>query len=166
MRICFYIDRYVANDDILFAPSTNKWINEDVTVTVSFGENLTPTSLTCTGEEGIDYTINGTTSVIVKTNNQTITAIGTDTEGKTITKTFTISNIDKIVPTVSISPNGGIYTIQSDESKETIETTITASDTGGSEIKDIKYTWSTSNTEKPYFSSGLENKRSKCNGKL
>ena len=149
VRISFYIDRYVAENDILMVPSTTAWTNEEVTVTVSLGEDLTPVSLTCTGTSGTDYTINGTTSVVVKTNNQTVKAIATDANGNTVTRTLTISNIDKVAPTVSLGTNGGKYIISTDETNITIETTITANDEGGSNLKTLQYAWSTSNTDEP-----------------
>ena len=87
---------------IILSSSTNEWTNENVTVTANWSGDVTQKSLTCTGTEGTDYTLNGTTNVIVMTNKQTITATALDKAGNTITKTLKVSIIDKNAPTVQV----------------------------------------------------------------
>ena len=54
-----------------------------------------------------NYTVNGTTNVVVKTNERTVTARAEDIAGNAITKTYKVTNIDKLKPTVTFSQNGG-----------------------------------------------------------
>ena len=131
-----------ANRIILTANRTD-WVNQDITVTVQYGANLTQArTLGCNGTNGNDYTVNGTSNVIVKTNGKTVTASAKDTMGNMITASLSINNIDKANPTVSFAPNGGTY-IKSTESNTTIRARVTVSDTGGSGIYagSLKYAW-------------------------
>ena len=139
------------NELILTAnPSANIWTNEEVVVTAKYGANLTKNkTITSTGTANVDYTVNGTTSVTVKTNNQTVTATAEDIAGNKIIKTYQVTNIDKELPTVSLSPNGGDKYTMPTSGNATIKTTLTAEDAGGSELNTLEYAWSTSDTEEP-----------------
>ena len=144
----------IANQIILTADQTN-WINEDVTVTAIFGSNLTQNkTLTSTGTEGADYEIHGVEEVVVKTNGKTITATAEDVAGNKIVVTLTIANIDKVLPVVTLSPNGGNYTMPSTGDAK-INTSITAEDpaktetSGQSKLKTLTYAWSQSKEEEP-----------------
>ena len=68
--------------------------------------------------------------------------------------------MDKTLPTVTLSQNGGTYAIPTGASKATIKTRLTAGDTGGSNLKTLQYAWSTSNTTAPTswtnFTNGAE----------
>lgn len=135
---------------IKLTPNTTSWTNQNVKVTASYGSTLTQNkTLTCTGTSGTNYTVDGTTSVTVITNNKTITATAKDAAGNQITKTLTIANIDKELPTVTLSPNGGNYTIPQGNSTIAISTKLTATDTGGSNLNTLQYAWSRSNTSEP-----------------
>ena len=53
---------------IILTANRTDWVNQDVTVSVRYGANLTESrTLGCNGANGTDYTVNGTTNVIVKT---------------------------------------------------------------------------------------------------
>ena len=126
-----------------------EWTNEDITLKVEWGDNLTQgNKITCTGEEGKDYIINEDGTVIIKTNGTTVTVEGTDEAGNKIEQTITIQNIDKTAPVVTLSPNGGGFTLPSQGTAK-INTTLTATDGEGSGLGALQYAWSTSNTEEP-----------------
>lgn len=134
---------------ITFEIEPDEWTNGEVTVTPIYGTNLTQNrTLTSSGTSGTDYIINGTTNVKVKTNGIIITATAQDKAGNKVKATTTINNIDKELPIVSISPNGGNYEISSNESA-TIKATLTAEDKGRSGLNKLEYAWSQSNTTEP-----------------
>ena len=136
-------------NNITFDISETDWTNGTVTIKPVYGENLTQNkTLTSTGTSGTDYTIDGTTEVIVKTNRVTVTATAQDIAGNTVIATKTVTNIDKEVPTITIETNGGRYTIRDNE-EITIKTKVKAEDINGSGIKTVQYAWSHSNTEEP-----------------
>ena len=122
-------------------PSAENWTNNDVTVIPTYGQNLIQNkTLTCTGTENTDYQKNGITNIIVKTNNQIVTATAEDTAGNKITTTLTVSNIDKKIPTVEFSPNGGTdYIILPGQTTADISVKLTANDEGGSNLDKLQY---------------------------
>ena len=122
-------------------PSAENWTNNDVTVIPTYGQNLIQNkTLTCTGKENTDYQKNGITNIIVKTNNQIVTATAEDTAGNKITTTLTVSNIDKKIPTVEFSPNGGTdYIILPGQTTADISVKLTANDEGGSNLDKLQY---------------------------
>ena len=140
----------VANQITLTAnPTETNWTNGNVTVTASFGSNLTQErKLTCTGTAGTDYVVNGSTSVVVKTNGKTVTAEAKDVAGNKIVATLNITNIDKTLPTVQLSPNGGSFILPATGGAK-IGTTLTATDGEGSGLATLQYAWSTSNSQEP-----------------
>ena len=134
---------------ITFDIEPTEWTNGEVTVTPKYGSNLTKNkTLTSTGAQGTDYIINGATEVKVKTNGITVTATAQDTVGNTITAKTTINNIDKELPTVTLSQNGGNYAMPT-SGNAIIKTTIEAKDNGGSGLNKLEYAWSQSNTSEP-----------------
>ena len=134
---------------ITFDIEPTEWTNGEVTVTPKYGANLTKNkTLTSTGAQGTDYIINGATEVKVKTNGITVTATAQDTVGNTITAKTTINNIDKELPTVTLSQNGGNYAMPT-SGNAIIKTTIEAKDNGGSGLNKLEYAWSQSNTSEP-----------------
>ena len=134
---------------IIFDIEPTEWTNGEVTVTPKYGANLTKNkTLTSTGAQGTDYIINGATEVKVKTNGITVTATAQDTVGNTITAKTTINNIDKELPTVTLSQNGGNYAMPT-SGNAIIKTTIEAKDNGGSSLNKLEYAWSQSNTSEP-----------------
>ena len=140
----------VANTITLTAnPTETNWTNGDVTVTVIYGANLTQErKLACTGTAGTDYVINGSASVVVKTNGKTVTAEAKDVAGNKIVATLNITNIDKTLPTVQLSQNGGSYILPATGGAK-IGTTLTATDGEGSGLATLQYAWSTSNSQEP-----------------
>ena len=134
--------------------STTEWTNQDITATIEY-PNITISS---TRKAGYGSTLaNAQTtasSATAPTTNVTVTANGyiyataTDSAGNVITASKQITNIDKTLPTVTLSPNGGSYA-KPTSGNATIKTKITASNTGGSGLKTLQYAWSTSNTTEP-----------------
>ena len=146
----FEIKSNTANENkITFEIEPKEWTNGEVTVTPKYGSNLSKNkTLTSTGAQGTDYIINGATEVKVKTNGITVTATAQDTVGNTITAKTTINNIDKELPTVTLSQNGGNYAMPT-SGNAIIKTTIEAKDNGGSGLNKLEYAWSQSNTSEP-----------------
>ena len=142
-------------NQIILTPDKTEWTNEDVTVKVTYGANLTENrKLTCTGTSGEDYIVNGLQNVVVKRNKKTITAEAEDVAGNKIVATLKIENIDKDLPIVEMIPNIGIYTMPT-VGKAKISTRIIAEDVGDSGLDVLQYAWSTSNTTIP--STGWKN---------
>ena len=136
-------------DLITLTPNPSDWTNEDVTVTIDYDETITGDKIiTVTGTEGEDYEIVGDTEVIIKTNGQTITVTVTTETGEEIVNEITINNIDKVLPTVTITPNGQ-KVVMPDSGLATIQTTLKAEDKGGSGLNLLQYAWSTSSTQEP-----------------
>ena len=122
---------------IKLTPDYTDWTATDIKVTATYGINLTPTSLTCTGTSGTDYTVNGITSVAVKSNNQTVTATAVDKAGNIITTTLTITKIDKNSPIVTASAES--VTITEGDIND-IKGYFTYSENGDAPISSIVYT--------------------------
>ncbi len=135
------------NGKIILTPDKTNWTNTDVKVTVSYGSNLTNSkTLTCTGTVNTDYTVSVISYVMVKTNSKTVTATAKDGFGNMVTKTLQISNIDKLNPTVNVSPSSD------NNATDTKQITITTGDTGGSGLSSTniyQFQWSTSSTSAP-----------------
>ena len=139
---------------IAIKTSTTTWTNQNITVTIAYPDVTTSS----TRKAGYGTTLanaqTAATSATAPTTSVTVTANGyvyataTDTAGNVITASKQITNIDKVVPTVTLSPNGGSYA-KPTSGNATIKTTITAADTGGSGLKTLQYAWSTSNTTEP-----------------
>ena len=126
-------------NQITLTPSKTEATNEDVIVTANYGKNLTQERLlTCTGNVNTDYIVNGTSSVTVKTNGQTVTASAKDIAGNTVTKSYTVNNITRTAPTVSVNSNETLAKMQ------TATVTIGDEDNGlAGGTYTIKYTWTT-----------------------
>ena len=146
-------------------PSETNWTNGNVTVNVSYGSYLTQSkTLTCTGTKETDYTINGTTNVVVKTNGRTVEATAKDIAGNIVKGTLTVVNIDKISPSVTFTPNGKQGYMEND----TIETKVNVDDGDGSGVGTLKYAWSTSDKTQPTswvtFNNGSNISKTNCTG--
>lgn len=123
-------------NSIKLTPNYNTWTNTDVTVTVSFGSNLTQgKTLTCTGTAGTDYTKNGTTSIVVKSNNQTVKATAKDAAGNTVTASLTITIIDKDEPTAPVIA----VSSQTYATSQTVSVVTPSNDGDGSGIAYYEY---------------------------
>jgi hypothetical protein len=137
--IGFDIDSTPPENPIMVAsPSTPTIENVLVTITYSTDSVIQ--------EYSLDGTIwsNYTSPVIVTENNTTVYARGKKSSGSVSgVATLTVTNIDKIVPTVTYGTNGG--------SVQTASTTVTANDLGGSDINvsTLQYIWDTQNTIEP-----------------
>ena len=139
---------------IAIKTSTTEWTNKDITATITYPDVTTNS----TRKAGYGTTLANaqtasnsatapTTSVTVSANGY-VFATATDSAGNVVTSSKQITNIDKTLPTVTLSPNGGSYA-KPTSGNATIKTKITASDTGGSGLKTLQYEWSTSNTTEP-----------------
>ena len=122
---------------IKLTPDYTDWTANDITVTATYGTKLTPISLSCTGTSGTDYGVNGTTSVAVKTNNQTVTAIAVDKAGNVVTATLTVTKIDKNVPIVTA--NAESITITEGDVNDP-KGYFTYSENGGASITSVECT--------------------------
>ena len=141
---------------ITLTPDKTTWTNTNVTVSATYGEFLTENkTLTCDGTINTNYTVNGTTNVVVKTNERTVTARAEDIAGNAITKTYKVTIIDKLKPTVTFSQNGGDKYVMPTTGNAKITTRLTAWDQaktandGQSNLQIAQYAWSQSNTVEP-----------------
>ena len=106
-------------------------------------------------------TTNGKGSILFDVQrNETLRFRTVDNMGNISAESTLEVKMDKTLPTVTLSQNGGTYAIPTGASKATIKTRLTAGDTGGSNLKTLQYAWSTSNTTAPTswtnFTSGAE----------
>ena len=145
--------------------NTTAWTNGNVTLTgkardlgsgISYYQFSTNSGLTSSSSGWTSIT--NTTAEISKT--YTVTKNGTyyfyakDASGNVNKKSIVVSNIDKIVPTVSVSPTSGKYK-KENSNNANITVKISASDSGGSGLNVLQYAWSTSSTSQP--TSGWQN---------
>lgn len=129
---------------IRFNEKVTGFTTEDITVTN--GTKGTFTQVT----EGSVYRVAVTTAAN-QNNTQTIaiSADGcTDIAGNGIAATSKEVVIDRVAPTVTLSPNGGTYNITPENTTVPVSTTLTASDTG-SGIAGLSYAWGTSKSTEP-----------------
>ena len=106
-------------------------------------------------------TTNGKGSILFDVQrNETLRFRTVDNMGNISSESTLEVKMDKTLPTVTLSQNGGTYAIPTGASKATIKTRLTAGDTGGSNLKTLQYAWSTSNTTAPTswtnFTNGAE----------
>lgn len=142
-------------------PSTTAWTNQDVIVTATAQDQAETKEYGCSGIQyyqlstnaGLNLSSPGWQTIPANTGRVTQTAAaaqnGTyyfyfkDQAGNVNKKNITISNIDKIKPTITIHPNTGTYA-------KNRQITITAADAGGSGLKgnnEYQFYLSSSNTE-------------------
>ena len=144
-------------DEITISHEPTEWTNQDVTATIEYPYE---------DNAELQYSEDGTTW---KTSSQQIQNL-TISENKTIyarrmrdsivvleEAEHTISNIDKIKPVVTVTPNNRKYEVTNDSGKVNISYKITATDEGGSGLKESKYGWSTSMTQQPTTWSNIQN---------
>ena len=129
---------------IKLMPDYTDWTANDITVTATYGENLTPISLSCTGTNATDYTVNGTTSIVIKSNNQTVTATAVDKAGNVVTATLNVTKIDKNAPIVTATVER--ITVMEGESND-VKGYFTYSENGGAPITSIEYIDTSNNNE-------------------
>ena len=135
----------------------DKWINQNLIMTIYYPEEVP--------EDERYFSINGDKKKYegeyIIEENCTISS-----EYENIRTKVEVSMIDKILPTVNIEPNGGIYKMPG-SGTATIEVKLTTKDEGGSGIDKREYAWSTSETEEPKegwkeFESGEVIKKTDC----
>ncbi len=121
-----------------FVINPTGWTNSDVQVTITYPADAT------TKEYSFDTTTwSSYTSVIpISLNGTVLYARAKDSLGNTSsTASVTISNIDKVAPTVAFSPNGG--------SGQSANPTVTLSDTRGINGSTLLCVWSTQSASAP-----------------
>ncbi len=117
------------------------WTNGNVTVTISYPLEVVTKQYSLDGTTWSTYTV----PVTVTTNNTTVYARGYDIGNNQTTQvTYTVSNIDKVEPTVTYGTNGGT-------GATSVSTTVTVNDLGGSNVNTatLQYVWDTQNTVTP-----------------
>jgi len=140
---CVYIDNINVEKYGIASPrmvaSPTEYTNENVIVTITYS-NLVTTK---------EYSLDGTTwnlytsPVEVNTNNTTVYSRGIDSNAnESAVASLTVSNIDKVAPTVQFGMNGG--------SDYTASTTVTVSDDkSGINTSTLQYVWDTQNVTAP-----------------
>ncbi len=118
-----------------FTLSPTGWTNGNVSVTINYSADSTTKQYSLDGTNWSKYN-NAST---VSTNGTTVYARASDDAGNmSLASSTTVSNIDKIAPTIVFGTNGG--------SVISASTTATVSDVGGSGVSSCQYVWSTSTT--------------------
>jgi uncharacterized repeat protein (TIGR02543 family) len=125
---------------ITLTATPTSWTNGNVDVTITYGNVISQNRKYGIGSATTNATINPATQVV--TTNGTVYAEATDIAGNKITATLQITNIDKTLPTATIFPNGGEYTIPTSGTVATLKANLSASDTGGSGLGTVQYAWS------------------------
>ena len=136
------IPTLVKDDNVTFSSTPSGWTNGTVSVKVTTnvsGYTLQVSSDNKSWQDGNTITRSTNGQVYARL------AYGEFTGGAA---TYNVSNIDKTAPTVELSQNGGSYVMPT-SGNATIKTTITAKDTGGSNLNKLQYAWSQSNTSEP-----------------
>ncbi|MEG0872555.1 MAG: dockerin type I repeat-containing protein [Clostridia bacterium] len=145
-------------DDIVITQDPVKWTNGKVNVSISYTTRV-PGLTGMVSTDNITWE-KYTGNIIVDTNNTTVYAKlidSTSQQGPIVSKKIT--NIDKIPPTTSIAPNGGVYIMPTEGANATIKAHLSASDTGGSGLGTVQYAWSAlnSNSEPSNWTNYLAN---------
>ncbi len=126
--------------EITLGASPTGWTNGNVTVTITYPAEIVTRQYSLNGSTWNTYS----SALVIDTNNTTVYAKGLDAGGnQTSQATLTVSNIDKINPTVTYGTNGG--------SGSSASTTVTIGDLGGSGINTgtLQYVWDTQNSTAP-----------------
>jgi len=119
---------------IAMSADVTAWTNGNVSVTINYPTEIVTKQYSTDAATWNTYT----TPIVVSTNNTTVYAKGLDAGGnQTMQATLTVSNIDKIVPIVTLS-DGGVTT-------SSVTVTAIASDTGGSGLTPASYQYSKDN---------------------
>ena len=121
------------------ADGEKPWVNSDIYVAMTRGTNGT-TTFEVTAPDGTKTIYTNNSTIPTVTGEYTITVITTD-GSNTVTKTYYI-NVDKEPSTVTFGTNGGTYTIPVGATSQSVSTTVTAQDLGGSQLSKVEYGWS------------------------
>ncbi len=125
---------------VSMSASPTGWTNGNVTVTITYPAEIVTKQYSTNGTTWVTYT-----AAVVVSTNSTVYARGYDAGGnQTAQSTITVTNIEKVAPTVAFGTNGATNIA-------TASTTVTVSDTGGSNINasTLQYVWDTQNTTTP-----------------
>ena len=150
-EVYFEIENTMPVSIILYKPSgeiydINEWTNEDLTLEIFYPGGI---------EDSYKYYyIDGVRTKYTK--GQKISqncTIKVEYEGHR--EEVKVSKIDKELPTVSLSPNGGTYVMPT-SGNATIKTTINAQDSM-SGIKSVEYAWGESSSQEPSNYIKIEN---------
>ena len=129
---------YIASTGKIY--STDQWTNQNLKMEIDFPESV-PEGERYFFIDGEKKKYDG--EYIIENNCKI------ETSYKNMSAEVTISRIDKILPTVALSPNGGTGHLIPATGKATIETKLTAEDKGGSGLDTLEYAWTTSDKEEP-----------------
>ena len=148
------IDKTKPTIDSITNPSNGNWTKDDVKITLNGTDNesgikefqwyengaWTTRELTTNGNTGtITYTVERDTSIRYRV---------VDKAGNISDEKTTTLKIDKGLPTVTITPNGGTNYVMPTSGNATIRATLNASDSK-SGLNILQYAWSNSNTTEP-----------------
>ena len=147
-RYCTILTKEVNN--ITIEQSPKEWTNQDVEVMIRYPiiENITKQY----SEDGINW-INvdkDYTKIMYVSQNKTIYARMLDSQGILVepgVAEHKVENIDKIAPEVVVTTEKTKYTILEENQKVDISYSISASDEGGSNLKEAKYAFAQGNEE-------------------
>ena len=158
-KYCAVLTTAVDEITIEQTPTNDIWTNQDVTIQVKYP--ILEGSTLQYSENGQDWeTIeSGNGHVAIVSENKKVYARMLDASGIVIqSKEHKITNIDKIVPVVTINPETTKYTIYDKEQTDVnISVTVNVSDEGGSGLKTSRYGWSNSKETKPTEWNDLSN---------
>jgi hypothetical protein len=141
----FFIDNtgkdIIPPESPVLVASLTSWTNTNVSVTITYSEDTDIKEYSLDGITWLTYTV----AVPVTTNNTTVYARATDAAGnQSGINSLIVSNIDKVMPVVSYGTNG-------ESNVQTASTSVTLSDSGGSDINTstLQYVWDTQNVAEP-----------------
>ena len=158
----FNIDNIAPENPIILANLT-EWTNGNVIIKITYSKDSAKKQYSL---DGINWN-NYTSEIIVKSNNTNIYARGTDNVGNQTTQAIlTVTNIDKIVPVITVS-NGGT-------TSSSITVNAEASDIGESGLNESSYqyskdngvTWTASTSETSYTFDALSTGTYQCKAKV
>ena len=138
----FKADRYdIVNDKSVHIQINRRQYNYPYTVEIWDVQLEKGTEKTPYEPNSADLFEPGNPFVYYTNKNGNYTFVAMDKAGNTFEKTITVSNIDAIAPSVSLSKNGGNWS-------RSHSTTINVTDDGGSGLNTIQYRW-TNNSSFP-----------------
>ena len=156
-KYCAVLTTAVDEITIEQTPTNDIWTNQDVTVQVKYP--ILEGSTLQYSENGQDWENVDNGYITTVSENKKVYARMLDASGIILqSKEHDVTNIDKIVPAVTINPETTKYTIYDKEQTDVdISVTVNVSDEGGSGLKTSKYGWSDSKETKPTEWNDLSN---------
>ena len=156
------IDKTKPTIDSITNPSNGNWTKDDLKITLNGTDNESGIKEFQWYENGTwttrALTTNGNTGTITYTaeRDESIRYRVVDKAGNISDEKTTTLKIDKGLPTVTITPNGGTNYVMPTSGKATIRATLNASDSK-SGLNILQYAWSNSNTTEPAAWTDFEN---------